>query len=336
MNIIVTNQNKDLIISANIEIMKELNGVFQVSEIANSFNSIFYKKLIIDATSLDRFPKEDVLKELAKTFDTEKLILFLPPNEPPPRKFLSFLVSINIYNFTDNVKGLVELVNRSNTYDDVKEYATVPISDNERVENNQIDFESENYASSSGQVILGVYNVTKDTNSTNLCYLLKKNLKEVYKKNVVALEIDKNDFVYYADKDMYSVTSQRLGEFFSVFSNMDVIIVDLANNKNVDSCTDIIYLVDPSLYRINQLMMINRGAFNTLKGKKVVLDNSLLSDHEISIFAKEAGISVYFNLPPLNDRIVNPVLNTLLSKLGLVEIQGSDDNKKGLFAFFNK
>ena len=122
MNIIVTNQNKDLIYGANIEIMKELNGVFQVSEIANSFNSIFYKKLIIDATALENFPKEDVLRKLAKTFDTEKLILFLPPNDPPPKKFLSLLVSINIYNFTDNIKGLQELVNKSNTYDDVKDY----------------------------------------------------------------------------------------------------------------------------------------------------------------------------------------------------------------------
>ena len=66
MNIIVTNQYKDLIEGTNIEIMKELNGVFKVSEIANSFNSIFYKKLIIDATALERFPKEDVLKDLAE------------------------------------------------------------------------------------------------------------------------------------------------------------------------------------------------------------------------------------------------------------------------------
>ena len=105
MNIIVTNQYKDLIEGTNIEIMKELNGVFKVSEIANSFNSIFYKKLIIDATALERFPKEDVLKDLAKAFDTEKLILFLPPDNSPPKKFLSFLVSLNIYNFTDNIKG---------------------------------------------------------------------------------------------------------------------------------------------------------------------------------------------------------------------------------------
>ena len=119
MNIIVTNKFKSLINGTNIEVMKELTGVYKVSEIANSFNSIFYKKLIIDATALDRFPKEDVLRDLVKTFDTEKLILFLPPDNPPPMKFLSFLVSINLYNFTDNNKGLLELVKKSNTYEDV-------------------------------------------------------------------------------------------------------------------------------------------------------------------------------------------------------------------------
>ena len=138
MNIIVTNKYKDLIYGANIEIMKELNGVFQVSEIANSFNSIFYKKLIIDATALAGFPKEEVLKELTRAFDTEKLILFLPPDDPPPKKFLSLLVKLNIYNFTDNVKGLHSLVIKSNSYEDVKEFSYV--SPNNRQENENIDF----------------------------------------------------------------------------------------------------------------------------------------------------------------------------------------------------
>ena len=335
MNIIVTNQYKDLIISTNIEIMKELNGVFQVSAIANSFNSIFYKKLIIDATALERFPKEDVLRELSKTFDTEKLILFLPPNDPPPKKFLSFLVSLNIYNFTDNVKGLVELVNKSNTYDDVKQYVTSS-EVTTRIENNDIDFTSENYASGSEQIVLGISNVTKAAGSTELAYLLKKNLIEIYKKKVVALEVDKKDFIYYADKNMYSISSSRLGEFFSAFADMDIIIVDLADSKKLDACTDMIYLVDPSLYRVNQLMMENRTAFISLKGKKVILNNSLLSDKDVDIFAKEAGISVYFNLPPLNDRIINSVINDLLSKLGLVEASRGEENKKGLFGLFGK
>lgn len=334
MNIIVTNQNKDLIYGANIEIMKELNGVFQVSEIANSFNSIFYKKLIIDATALENFPKEDVLRKLAKTFDTEKLILFLPPNDPPPKKFLSLLVSINIYNFTDNVKGLQELVTKSNTYDDVKEY--VVQNTPARKEISYDDFSDSNISLDNEQVILGIKNVTKNAGSMELTYMLKKNLQEVHKQEVVAVEIDKRDFVYYNDKNMYSISNSKMGEFFAAMSKMKIILVDLADSNKTDFCTDIIYLVEPSLYRINQLMMGNRAAFNMLKGKKVILNNSLLNENDVNAFAREAGISLYFNLPPLNDRIVNPILNDLLSKLGLIDAQSSNQprTKKGLFDIF--
>ena len=334
MNIIVTNQNKDLIYGANIEIMKELNGVFQVSEIANSFNSIFYKKLIIDATALENFPKEHVLRKLAKTFDTEKLILFLPPNDPPPKKFLSLLVSINIYNFTDNIKGLQELVTKSNTYDDVKEF--VVQNTPARKEISYDNFNDSSISLDNGQIILGIKNVTKNAGSTALIYMLKKNLQEVHKKEVVAVEINKRDFVYYNDKNMYSISNSKMGEFFASMDKKEIILVDLDESNKMDFCTDVIYLVEPSLYRINQLMMGNRAAFNTLKGKKVILNNSLLNENDVNAFAREAGISLYFNLPPLNDRVVNPILNDLLSKLGLIDAQSSNQGrgKKGLFDIF--
>ena len=61
-------------------------------------------------------------------------------------------------------------------------------------------------------------------------------------------------------------------------------------------------------------MFTNKKCFENLKGKKVILVNSLLENKDINIFAKEAGISIYFTIQPLNDRIVNPVLNYLLYK----------------------
>ena len=61
MNIIVTNKNRDLIFSTNIEVLKEIRGVFKVKQILNNLNSIFYKKIIIDATALECFPNENVL-----------------------------------------------------------------------------------------------------------------------------------------------------------------------------------------------------------------------------------------------------------------------------------
>lgn len=332
MNIIVTNKYRDLLNSANIEIIKELNGVYQVSELVNSFNSIFYKKLIIDATALSKFPKEEVLKELVNRFDTEKIVLFLPPDNPPPKKFLSFLVSINLYNFTDNIQGVIELVHKSNTYEDVLEYAPVQNTYSDTYKE-EIDFSQNKIDMSNGKIILGLKNVNKEAGSTTLTYLLKKTLEEVHKKRVLAVEIEKRDFMFYNTKNMYSIDKNKLGEFFSIAGNSEIVLVDLDSSDNLEICSDVIYLVDPSLFKINQLLFTKRNALANLKGKKVILTNSLLSEKDVNTFAKEAGISVYFNLPPLNDRTYNPILDALLSKLGLVE-DFNEKPKRGLFDIF--
>ena len=81
-------------------------------------------------------------------------------------------------------------------------------------------------------------------------------------------------------------------------------------------------------------MLANRRACDVLKGKKVVLYNNLLNEKDINLFAREAGINIYFTLPPLNDRIINPVLNNLLYKLGLISSNNENNTKKGLFDFF--
>ena len=329
MNIIVTNKYKDLIYSTNIEILKELNGVFKVSQIANSFNSIFYKKLIIDATALEDFPKENVLKELASRFDLDKLILFLPPDNPPPKRFLSFLVSLNIFNFTDNPKGLVELIKRSNTIDDVKEYATVeeevPVADNKvnLYDNNDVP----------GRIVLGVKGITENSFTTETIYMIKRTLEDKYKKQVLAVEIDKRNFLFYNNSNMYSLSKDKIDDFLRNNLNTEVILIDL-NNEIRNICDDVIYLINPSLFEINKLMFKDRDAFVKLKGNKVIFVNSLLSDSDINQFAKEAGISVYYNLPPLNDRIHSDVIDKLLSKLGIVEENNNKQTKKGLFDIF--
>lgn len=332
MNVIVANRYSELINGSNIQIMKVMSGVFKVSEMVNSFRGMFYQKIIIDATALDGYPRKEVLKELATSFDTEKLILFIPPDDTPPASFLSYLVSINIYNFTDNINGVRKLVSKSNTYDDVKNYL---ITDTKVVVSNNFEkFTQDSLDQTNGKIILGLKDITSNNSSVVLTYILKNHLEKVYKKNVIALEIDKRDFVFYGDKDMYSIDSSKLGEFISntVF---DILLLDLKENDNTNICNDVIYLVDPSIYMINKLMFNNKRAFDDLKGKKVILINSLLSEKDVNIFAKEAGISIYFNLPPLNDREINQILNDLLFKLGLVRNDINDTTaKKGLFDFF--
>ena len=330
MNIIVTNKYKDLIYSTNIEILKELHGVFKIKEIVNSFSSIFYKKIIIDATAIEGFPKEEVLKELIASFDMDKLILFLPPDNPPPKRFLAFLVSINLYNFTDNQRGLLKLISQSNTFEDVKEFQQVadePVNNQEELNN---DFES---TDAPGRIVLGFIGVTETSYSTEIIYSIKKTLEEKYNKSVQAVELDKKNLVYYNAKETYSIYQNRIRDFLKNNLSPEVVLIDLGE-MDLNICDDVIYLVNPSLYTINKLMYKSRDAFMRLKGKKVVFVNSLLNNDDVNQFAKEAGISVYYNLPPINDRVYSQDIDKLLGKLGIVPETSNKTTKKGLFDLF--
>jgi len=323
MNIIVTNKCRGLIYSANLEVLKEITGVFKVSEIGNMFNSIFYKKIIIDATAIYDFPKDNVMKELISTFDADKLILFLPPDNPPPRKFLSFLVSINLYNFTDNVRGLIELTKRSNTYENVANY----IIKEEKIDNenklNEI----------TGKIVIGFRSITTNSYITDIIYLLNICLENKHHKNVIGIEMNTRNFVFYNLKNLFSVEENRVKDFINSHNECDIVLLNLDGSLADSLCDEIIYLVNPSLFEINKLLLSNRNAFRELKGKKVMLVNSLLTSDDIKQFAKEASINVYYNMPPLNDRIDNSDLDKLLIKMGIIE-ESNKSTKKGLFDIF--
>ena len=329
MNIIVTNKYRDLIYSTNIEVLKELNGVYKVNQIVNSFKSVFYKKIIIDATSLQDFPKGNVLKELASNFELDKLILFLPPDNPPPKNFLSFLVNLKIYNFTDNPKGLIKLVQKSNTYEDVSSFVTNNKNNIKPVVQEPVNNE---IYTNNGRLILGISSVQKNNYSTKLVYMLKKQL-EFHKKSVLAVELDKRDFNFYRSTNMESIPSNRIRDFLSSNSNYEIVLID-SNSYLENYSNDVIYLLDPSLFEINKLLYTDRMVFQKLKGKKIVFVNSLLSDKDVEQFAREAGISVYYNLPPLNDRKENEELDKFLVKLGILTDIPQTNTKRGLFDIF--
>ena len=52
MNVIIANRQKDKLNNLNIEVIKRLDGEFDVNEIISSFKNIFYNKMILDITAL--------------------------------------------------------------------------------------------------------------------------------------------------------------------------------------------------------------------------------------------------------------------------------------------
>ncbi len=334
MNVIVSNKYAEQLQTLDIDVIKSEQGTFTVEELVSKYQNFFYQRMILDITALKDYKDIKVLQKLSISLDMDKLILLLDSTdeESSTTEFLSQLISIGIYNFTKNIEGIVYLYNHPNTYRDVAQYHQI---ENEEVnrENAQASRPVQEYDESKGVRVIGVKNVTREAGATTLVYMMKKMLEKNYK--VVAIEVDKTDFAYFRDKDLISATSANVGNIVAKNNDKDVILIDLNNsNAAMTSVHDVLYLVEPSIIRINRMMMIEPDILNTLKGKHIVLNKSLLSSKDVLDFEYESRLKVFYNLPPLDDREKDiRILNAMLSKMGFTkqDPSGQDRKKKGLF-----
>lgn len=310
MNVIIANKQSNILDTLTIDIMKKEVGIFKVDDIVNNYKNMFYQKMILDITALEDYRDIKVLQKLSMSLDMSKLILLLDDSlECSTPEYLSQIISIGIYNFTKNIEGVMYLYNNPNTYRDVAQYHMVNenIITNKVVVNNEI---------SRGVRIIGVKNVTNGAGATSLVYMMKKQLEKKY--DVLAIEVDKNDFMYFNDKSLISVNSDSIQSVISKNQIKDVILIDM--NTSVPSqaiAQETIYLIEPTIIKINKLMMINPGILETLHGKKVILNKSLLNEKDILDFEYESKLKVFYNLSPQNDRSSdNDLVDQLLIKLG--------------------
>ena len=151
--------------------------------------------------------------------------------------------------------------------------------------------------------------------------------------SVVAIEVNRHDFLYFNASNMISVNDENLMTEIVKHKDVSVILIDLNDSSNEGACGDVLYLIEPSSIRLNKLMRRDRRIFEELKGKKIILNQSLLSNSDIMDFEYEGRTKVFYNIPPLNDRIKNPVLADFLSKIGLINKPKDKDGGKifGLF-----
>ena len=118
MNVIVSNRQKEIIDNANIDAIKDLNGLFNVSDLINKFKNYFFSKMILDATSVVDFASRSVLTTLANEIGAEKLIILLPSTPEPPMEFKKLLIELKIYNFTNNIEDVIRFIEKPNTYEE--------------------------------------------------------------------------------------------------------------------------------------------------------------------------------------------------------------------------
>jgi len=324
MNVIVSNKNQGLLNSLDIDVIKSINGEFTADEIIGTFSNFFFNRMFLDITAIKDYNDIANLQKLSMGLDMDKVILLLDPTLMTNNSYLSKLISIGIYNFGETKQSLMYMYNHPNTYKDVAQYHN--LSNNEPVttvvssdkKNKFLGIKTNNnpnpvVTNVRNAKVIGFKNVTASAGATTLIYMLKKTLSE--KEYTVAIEVNKNDFGFFNEKDMYSVNQNNLGAAINKFGNAKFILVDL-NNYSDELCDVVIHLIEPSIIKLNKLMLVNKNIFDKLYGKKIVLNKSLLSESDIKDFEHESNSKIIFNVPPLNDHEKNnKVLEDLIDKI---------------------
>lgn len=294
MNIVIENLNSNIINGISIATIKRLSGVYDVGTLFNEISSLTYEKAIIDITAINNYTDINTLKSLISFINSDKLILVISKDNVSD-EYLKNIIEIGIYNIAYTAEHIVELYSNPNNYED----AAILINKNVKTTK-----------------IIGIKNVTKHAGATTLIYILKKHLDK-YRK-VLALEIDKLDFNFFYNKEMLSIQDNAVDMTLEKYGNQDIILIDLNNSKNaVKYCNEIIYLVEPTMIRINESMMVDPTVFNSLRDKRVILNKCPLSGDEIKEFESESHIKPYYILPMLNERKNSDIINNLIDKLKL-------------------
>ena len=336
MNVIIANEQQNQLANLDVDIIKSITGLYDAFEIVEMFKNFFFSKMILDVTALKNYKDIKTYEILSNGLDPDKIIFLLPEgSELCTPNFLSHIISLKIYNFTTNLNGINFLLKKTNTLKDVEHIVKMASVKTSSETGAVVANVSANVKR--GVTVLGVKNVTESAGATTFIYLLKKELSLAYgQNNVVAIEIDKNDFSLFNDNNMFSIRQTDIKNTIAKYSNASIILVDLNNCPDNSFCGDVLYLIEPSTIKLNRLVRRNRVIFSKLVGKKVILNQSLLLNNDVFDFESEAGIKVFYNMPPLDERKRNSIIHDFLSKLGFFNEPVNSNNSSKIFGLFRR
>ena len=323
MNVLITNQQENILAGLNVEIIKTLRGEYDIEEIINQFSNFFFGRMILDITAMKGFKDITTYQKLSIGLPVDKIILLLSTdNEVNNPNFISQLISLGFYNFGKTLDEISYLIDHPNTYKDVAhlhQLASVPPTP---VVVGGVQAPTQAVATGPMQSvpvskIIGIKNVTQHAGATTLVYLMKRELETIHGVSVMAIEVNKREFMYFNDPNLISVNKNDLMNQLLKGRNYNVVLVDL-NDCDANMCDDILYLVEPSILKLNKLLKLDADAFDRLKGQKVVLNKTLVAGGNIDTFEYETGVKVFDVIKPLDDRSSKPMLTDFLVKLGLI------------------
>ena len=327
MNVIVANKYSQMLSNLRIDIIKNVEGEFDVEDIVSNFQNFFFNKMILDITAIKDYQNISTIQKLSFGLDMSKVILLLDDsqvvNSP---SYISELISMGIYNFTRNIDAVAYLINNPNTYKDVAQYhilgasgAKVDTQANISLDPGQINSNFINESVNKmfmGTRVIAVKNLSDGAGATTLTYMMKKVLEGNYR--VLAIEVDKKDFMYFNDSDLRSVTSAELETITkNPNSDYEVILVDINDSPKISTIKEVIHLVEPTTIKLNKMIRTDRLVLEKMKSYQVVLNKSMLNDKDVEEFEYESRCKTFANLPYLDDKQEdNKDIKTFLYKMG--------------------
>lgn len=321
MIIIISNQLQQELVGFTTGVIDSVNGIYEANTIVDTYKNKEFDRIIIDITAINNYQDYQTFKILAEGLGPDRIILLLPQNDPLfTPNYLARLISYGIYNFTTNAAGVSYLLERPNSYNDVEKIDK--LSNNDQLDrlqerNSQIDAQNPHRKKS----IIGFRNVTPSAGATTLIYMLLKELVAIYgMEKVVAIEVNKKDFEFFFQNNMYSMTSEDLLVNLQKLYEVPIILIDLNDYPDDSICNEVVYLIEPSTIKMNKMIRANRTIFTGLAQKCLVLNKSLMVNSDVYDFQKESGTQVFYNIPPLDERKQNPILVDFAKKLDLIGI----------------
>ena len=332
MNAVIANKYKEQIKGLGLEIVGLLEGDFSSDDVIQAFSNFYYEKLILDITSIrDYSNTSNLIVNLKKIFtflDPTKVVLLLeniPQLNNSP--FLSKVVDLNIYNFTFDINEIKTLLVTPKTYQQVIDY------------DNYNEVAQDKLSTNTKTKILGIKNITEHAGASTLIYMMYLELSKHY--SVKCLEIDKEDFKYFYNEDLVSIKNEQLMDELLKEPHPEILLIDLNDYENDMLIKNILYVLEPSVLKLNKLVANNKEILSKLQDKKVILNRTSISLESARQFESESNIKAFDIIRNVNERNeVNPQIMNLLLKLGFKKVNNGvismDDTerKKTLFDSF--
>ena len=124
MYIIIKNENSNVINMLSVNTVKTLVGEFTRDDLDRELNNVNFDKAIIDLTSIKNYYDDNYLYNFLGFFKEPNNVIILLNDGfvANSKEFLSKLIEKGYYNFATSDSAVNKLLERNNTFDDVRNY----------------------------------------------------------------------------------------------------------------------------------------------------------------------------------------------------------------------